>query len=212
MTYFPITEEALNYLRKKDKRLGAVIDQLGTPQIPTTANLFEALTFAIVGQQISGKACETIWRRLVELVGSVTPSHILAQSTEALRACGLSERKVEYIQDSAQRIVDGRLDIDALHHLPYEQVVAQLIELRGVGLWTAEMLMINGLHHPDVLSYGDLGIHRGLRMLYRHRNIDRSRWERYRRRYSPYGTVASIYLWAIASGDVPALTDPAPKR
>lgn len=210
--HYPITAEALDYLRKKDKRLGEVIDQLGTLQIPTTANLFEALAYAIVGQQISGKACETIWRRLTELVGAVTPTSILVQLTEALRACGLSERKVEYLQDSAQRIVDGRLDIQALHHLPYQEVVTQLTALRGVGLWTAEMLMISGLHHPDVLSYGDLGIHRGLRMLYRHRTIDRTRWERYRRRYSPYGTTASFYLWAIASGAIPSLTDPAPKR
>ena len=84
-----------------------------------------------------------------------------------------------------------------------------LCSLRGVGVWTAEMILLFCLQRPDILSYDDLAIRRGLRMVYRHREIDRERFEKYRRRYSPCGSVASLYLWAAACGAVPGLTDPA---
>ena len=87
----------------------------------------------------------------------------------------------------------------------------QLARLPGVGVWTAEMLMTFSLQRPDVISYGDLAIQRGLRMLYRHRRVDRKLFDKYRRRYAPHATVASLYLWAVAGGAVPGLTDPAPK-
>ena len=93
-----------------------------------------------------------------------------------------------------------------------EQVIRELSSLKGIGVWTAEMIMTFCMQRPDVVSYGDLAIIRGMRMLYRHREIDKEKFIRYRKRYSPYGTVASLYLWAIAGGAIPELTDPAPKR
>ena len=89
------------------------------------------------------------------------------------------------------------------------QAIAALTALRGVGVWTAEMLLLFCLQRPDVFSYGDFAIRRGLRMLYRHRELDRERFERYRRRFSPHGSVASLYIWAVACGEVEGLTDPA---
>ena len=94
-------------------------------------------------------------------------------------------------------------------HLPDQEVIRVLSALPGIGVWTAQMLLIFCLQRPDVVSFGDLGIRRGMRMLYRHREIDRERFARYARRCSPYGTVASLYLWAIAGGAIPGLTDPA---
>lgn len=96
--------------------------------------------------------------------------------------------------------MSGELDVEALRALPDEAVCAELSRLPGVGVWTAEMLMTFSLQRPNVMSYGDLAIQRGLRMLYRHRAIDRDRFEKYRRRYAPYATVASLYLWAVAGG------------
>ncbi|WP_416173761.1 DNA-3-methyladenine glycosylase family protein, partial [Clostridium perfringens] len=93
-----------------------------------------------------------------------------------------------------------------------EEVIAELSALKGIGRWTAEMIMTFCIQRPDVMSYGDLAIHRGLRMLYHHRNVDKIKFEKYRRRYSPYGTVASLYLWAIAGGAIDEMKDYAPRR
>ena len=104
------------------------------------------------------------------------------------------------------------MDLEALHTMSDEEVCRELSSLKGVGVWTAEMLMTFSMQRPDVFSFGDLAIHRGLRMLYHHRKIDKKLFEKYRRRYSPYGTVASLYLWAIAGGAIEGMRDYAPKK
>ena len=96
--------------------------------------------------------------------------------------------------------------------MPDEGVIRQLTSLNGVGVWTAEMIMIFCMQRPDIVSYGDLAIHRGMRMLYHHRNINKKLFAKYARRYSPYGTVASLYLWAIAGGAIPDMKDYAPRK
>ena len=103
-------------------------------------------------------------------------------------------------------------DIDRIEGLSDDEVIGELVKLKGVGVWTAEMLLLFCLERPDVLSYDDLAIQRGLRMVYHHRKIDRKLFEKYRRRFSPYGSVASLYLWAAAGGAVPELKDYAPKK
>ena len=102
----------------------------------------------------------------------------------------------------------GRTDLHALAQLDDEALCHALSQFRGIGVWTAEMLMLFSLQRPDIVSYGDLAILRGMRMLYRHRAITPQLFARYRRRYSPYGSTASLYLWAIAGGALPELTDP----
>jgi DNA-3-methyladenine glycosylase II len=109
----------------------------------------------------------------------------------------------------AQAVLQGELALDSLQVLPDAEVQNQLTRLKGIGPWTAEMLLIFSLERQDVVSFGDLAIQRGMRMLYRHRKITPKLFDKYRRRYSPYGSVASLYLWAIAGGAIPELTDPA---
>ena len=113
---------------------------------------------------------------------------------------------------AARKIIDGEFDIDALRDLPDEEVCARLSALEGIGVWSAEMLMLHSLQRPDILSYGDLAVRRGLRMLHGHREIDRALFEKYRRRYSPCGSVACIYLWAVSSGAIAELKDHGLKR
>lgn len=210
-SYFPYGEKELAYLKRKDKRLAEVIDKLGMVRRSTIPGLFPALVHAIVGQQISTKAHETIWQKLEDRLGEVTPEAVLARSPESLRALGISLRKVGYIQKAARKILTGELDIHSLRTMSDEEVCAKLSELDGVGTWTAEMLMLHSLLRPDVLSYGDLGIQRGMRMLYHHRKITKKLFRKYKRRYSPYGSVASIYLWAVSAGTVAGMRDYAPK-
>ncbi len=206
---FRYEEEEISALKRRDKRLAALIEAVGPIERTVIPDLFTALVHAIVGQQISTKAHETVWRRMQEQLGEITPQTILRLTPEALQAFGLSSRKAAYIRSAARKIDSGAFDIEALQQLPDDEVCARLVELDGVGVWTAEMLMIFSMQRRDVLSYGDLGIRRGLRMLYRHREIDRARFARYRKRYSPCASIASLYLWALAGGAVAGVTDPA---
>ena len=210
--YFPYGEKELAYLKKKDKRLAEVIDGLGMVERRVVPDLFTALVHSIVGQQISTKAHESIWRKIVDAFGTVTPEAMLSVPPEQLQKFGLSFRKVDYIQSAARKILSGEFNIDALRHEGDGEVCAALSSLAGVGKWTAEMLMIHSLLRPDVLSFGDLGIQRGMRMLYHHREITPALFEKYRRRYSPYATVAGIYLWEISAGKVEGMKDYAPKK
>ncbi|HML46119.1 MAG TPA: DNA-3-methyladenine glycosylase 2 family protein, partial [Clostridia bacterium] len=125
---------------------------------------------------------------------------------------GMSFRKAAYIREATERIVSGELDLHALRSLPDEAVCEQLVRLRGVGRWTAEMLLLFSLERPDIISFDDLGIHRGMRMLYGLEKVDRPQFEAYRKRYAPYASVASLYLWAISSGAIPELLDPSAAR
>lgn len=206
---FQYGEQETAYLKKRDKRLGAVIDRLGHLERPVQPDLFAALAESIVGQQISTKAQLTICARLRALLGTITPETIAAAPENALKECGMSFRKVAYLQNAARQVLSGALDLAALRTLPDEEVCRRLVALDGIGVWTAEMLMTFSMQRPDIVSFGDLAILRGMRMLYRHREIDRARFERYRRRFSPYGTVASLYLWAVSNGALPELDDPA---
>lgn len=207
----PCGEKELAYLKSKDKKLGAVIETLGALQCPVHDDVFSAVVHHILGQQISMKAQEAVWRRLSAKIASVDAAHLLALGRDKLQAVGTSFRKADYILDFADKVARGSFNIAALETMPDTEVIAALSTLKGVGAWTAEMLLIFTFRRPDVLSFGDLGIQRGLRMLYRHKEIDRKKFDRYKKRYSPCASTASHYLWAIAGGAVEGLTDPAAK-
>lgn len=210
--FFTYGEQEIAYLKSRDKRLGEVIDKVGMVKRRVIPDLFAALVHSIVGQQISTKAHETIWRKMTGAFGEVTPEKVLGLSPEELQAFGITFKKVDYIQSAARKIASGEFDIHALRTMSDAEVCAKLSELDGIGVWTAEMLMLHSLQRPDVLSFGDLAVQRGLRMLYHHRKITRPLFEKYRRRYSPYGSVACIYLWAVSAGAVSGLKDYAPKE
>ncbi len=196
-------------MARRDKRLGEAMARIGPVRRAISPDVFSSVVHSIVGQQISTAAQVTVWNRLTARFGAINASVIHAAGVEDLQSTGLSYRKVEYIKSFAQQVYEGEFDVESLRAASDEEVIARLSSLRGIGVWTAEMLMTFCLCRPDVLSYGDLAILRGLRMLYRHRDIDRVRFERYRKRYSPCATVAALYLWAIAGGALPELIDPA---
>lgn len=210
--YFAYGEKETAHLKRKDKKLAAAIDKIGQIERKTDEDLFSSVVHHIVGQQISTAAQATIWRRLNETLGGINAAAIGAASVAELQKFGMTFKKAEYIKDFAAKVQSGEFAIEALAPKTDAEVIAELSALKGIGVWTAEMIMTFCLHRPDVMSYGDLAIHRGLRMLHRHRKVDRKLFEKYRRRYSPYCTVASLYLWAIAGGAIAGLTDPAPKK
>lgn len=211
---FAYGQREIQYLSGRDGRLGAAIARIGMLEREVNADLFDALCSSILAQQVSGKAALTVYNRLQALLGgAITPEAIARMGISAIQSCGMSNRKAGYLMSLAEAVLSGRLDLHALNALPDEAVCATLVDLPGIGVWTAEMLMIFSLQRPNILSYGDFGIQRGLRMLYRKREIGKAQFARYRKRYSPYCSVASLYLWALAGGAIPGLDDPAsPKK
>lgn len=209
--YFEYGDEELAYLAARDPKLDAIIEAVGHVQRETMPDLFAALVNCIVGQQISTKAQTTIWNRVLDTFGEVTPEIMATCSDEELQRVGISFRKVSYIKGAAERVRSGELDLEALHDASDDEVRRALSALPGIGVWTAEMLMTFSMQRPNILSWGDLAIHRGLRMVYHHRRITPELFAKYRRRYSPYCSVASLYLWEVAGGAVPGLRDWAPK-
>lgn len=209
--YFDYGAREVDYLKARDRVLGEVIDQVGHVEREVDPDLFSAVVHHIVGQQISTKAQATIWARMRERLGEVNARTVAAAGTAALQSVGISLRKAEYIQDFAGKVNSGAFDLQRVAALPDSEAIEALVALKGVGVWTAEMILLFCLQRPDIFSFDDLAIQRGLRMVYRHRKIDRKLFEKYRRRFSPYGSVASLYLWAVASGAIPGKKDPAPR-
>lgn len=209
--YFDYGAREVDYLKARDRVLGEVIDQVGHVEREVDPDLFSAVVHHIVGQQISTKAQATIWARMRERLGEVNARTVAAAGTAALQSVGISLRKAEYIQDFAGKVNSGAFDLQRVASLPDSEAIEALVALKGVGVWTAEMILLFCLQRPDIFSFDDLAIQRGLRMVYRHRKIDRKLFEKYRRRFSPYGSVASLYLWAVAGGAIPGKKDPAPR-
>ena len=201
----------LAHLSARCPKLGAAIAQIGYIERERNPDLFSELMRTIIGQQISSKAMHTIWTRMKQLLGEVTPQAVVAIDPQQLQAIGVSHRKVSYMQSIAQDILAKHIDLAQLTNMSDDDIKTTLISFRGIGEWTAEMLMIFSLNRLNVLSYGDLAIQRGLRMLYRHRTITPALFAKYQRRFHPYNSVASLYLWQISAGAIPELTDPKPK-
>jgi DNA-3-methyladenine glycosylase II len=210
--FFKYGKKETAYLKSRDAMLGDAIDKIGRIKRAVDTDLFSSVIHHIIGQQISGAAQKTIWERLTAKCGEITAAAIADLSTEETQAFGMSFRKAAYIQDFTRKIIAGEFVLDALKDKSDGEIIEQLTALKGVGVWTAEMIMIFCLQRLDILSYHDLAIHRGLRMLYHHKSIDKKKFETYRRRFSPYNTVASLYLWAIAGGAIEGMKDYAPSQ
>jgi len=159
--------------------------------------LFAALVESIVGQQISNKAATTVCARLDALCG--TDAHrIHALALEEIQACGMSMRKAGYIKAIAEAAVSKAINFDELPDKSDAEIISALTAIKGIGVWTAEMLLIFSLMRPNVVSYGDLAIRRGMMNLYGLKELPKDKFARYAKRYAPYGSVASLYLWEMS--------------
>lgn len=206
---FPYGAQEITHLCRKDPKLGAAIERIGHVSREMDPDLFSSVIHHIIGQQISMAAQKTVWERFLHAVPEVTAENVLRLPQEQMQRLGMTYRKAAYIREFAQKVHSGDFDLAALDSMEDSEVLTALSSLRGIGSWTAEMLMIFSMGRPDIVSYGDLAILRGMRMLYGRKTLEHKTFERYRKRYSPYGTTASLYLWAIACGALPELKDPA---
>ena len=197
--YFPYSERELDYLAAHDAALGTVIREVGRIRREIKTDVFAALVGLIIAQQISGKAAAAVEAKLVARIGKPTPQLLASLTEEDLAACGMSRRKAGYILGAAQAALNGQVDFAALSVLSDAEVIAGLTGLSGVGRWTAEMLLIFSLARPDVISYKDFGIRKGMRLLYGLENLSRADFVRLSEAYHPYASIASFYLWHIAN-------------
>ena len=192
-------EDAKRYLSAADSVLGAVIKQLShTPErdipLKSRGNLFHTLAQSIVGQQISAAAAAAVWSRLVTFLGDVDPRRVIECSIEELRSVGLSQRKAEYLFGVAQ--ATPQLLTFPWMQMTDDEVRETLITLRGVGTWTAEMVLIFTLNRPDILPLGDVGVIRAVERLYHQgERLSKAEVEQIAERWRPYRTVAVWYLW-----------------
>ena len=198
MDFFRYSDVELEYLQRQDEVLAQAIKRIGLIERAVIPDLFTALISSIVHQQISNKAGATVWGRVIQLLGTVTPEAVTATSLEAIQRCGMSFRKAGYIKSIGTAVASGELDLAELPSLPDSEVISRLSGQPGIGVWTAEMLMIFSMQRPDVVSWHDLAIRRGMMNLYGQVELTRPQFEEYRQRYSPFGSVASLYLWQVS--------------
>jgi DNA-3-methyladenine glycosylase II len=192
------TAEIREYLTKADSIIGAVIEKYGVRDFELSTDYFDALLQNIVGQQLSGKAADTIYNRFITLIdGKLIPRKVLALDDEKLRGAGISRNKATYIKNIARAVVDGDLTLDKFADMTDATIIAQLTAIKGIGQWTAEMFLIFSLGRLDVFSKGDGGLARAINNLYgngaeilaKERLTITEAWK-------PYRSIASLYLWA----------------
>lgn len=192
---------AATHLASHDAILRPVIAQYGLPDIVPHTEYYRELVESIIGQQLSVKAAASIRRKFNDLFGGSfpTPAQILEKAPEELRLAGLSGAKAKYIQDLAQHVQDRKIKLDHLDTLSNDEIIRELIDVKGIGEWTVHMFLIFGMGRLDVLPTGDLGIKNGIRALYGFEALptpariidlaDNNNWH-------PYESVASWYIWA----------------
>ncbi len=208
-------KKARDALAAADPAMAALIERIGKIDLETRLrrrseerppDAYGALLRAIVGQQLSTKAARTIYLRVCDLFGGTTPSpeQLLDASEKDLRGCGLSGRKVEYVRDLAAHVLSGELELDRLDELSDEEAIAELVAVRGLGQWTAEMFLLFHLERPDVLSGGDLGIRKAVQIEYGLEEMPApQRVLDIGEPWRPYRSLASLYLWESLA-NVPA--------
>lgn len=189
-------DDAKAYLSKKDKTLKKLIDTYHGEAMQLKGDYFQTLARSIVGQQISVKAADSVWARVCTQVGAITPKNVLAASEPELRSCGLSGRKVEYMHSIARFFIEREDDIAQWDEVDDATIIKQLTEIKGIGVWTAEMFLLFALGRPDIFPLLDIGM---LKAIYLHYNdgekMGKADVIALGAKWQPYRTVATWYLW-----------------
>jgi DNA-3-methyladenine glycosylase II len=188
--------DACKHLINKDRVMKRLIPQFGEACLQTRGDAFATLARSVVGQQISVKAAQTVWNRFAALSAQMTPDHVLKLKIDDMRGAGLSARKVEYLVDLALHFERGALHVTQWAQMDDEAIIAELVAIRGIGRWTAEMFLIFHLMRPDVVPLDDVGLINGIRKCYfSGEAVSRSDVREVAQAWAPYRTVATWYIW-----------------
>jgi DNA-3-methyladenine glycosylase II len=191
-------EQAIRHLRKADPVMRDVIRKAGPFTMQLHRNRFRALVFSILGQQISGKAAASIRARLIEYLKpeQISPQSIARLTPEKLRSVGVSPQKAKYLLDLATQVAEGKLRLDRVARMSDENVIDALVQVKGIGVWTAQMFLIFSLGRPDVFPHDDLGVRSAIRNLYGLDELpNKEISHRIATLWRPYASVASWYCW-----------------
>jgi DNA-3-methyladenine glycosylase II len=195
-----VLPEIMVYLKRSDPILAGLFNKIQPTVLRPSKNYFESLAGAIISQQLSGKAADTILKRFKALFGPKgfpSPAQVLARSDSDLRAVGVSGAKASYIKNLAAAFEDNSLDFNRINKKTDEEIIEMLVKIKGIGRWTAEMFLIFSLGRPDVFSFGDLGLRNAVKKLYKLRkDPSPARLQQLSKRWQPHRTTASLYLWA----------------
>lgn len=193
---------ACDHLMKKDRVMRRLVPKFIGASIETRGEPFVTLARSVVGQQISVKAAQSVWDRFSALMKSVNPRAVSKLTVEDMRAAGLSGRKVEYIKDLADYFQTGKVSVKQWDAMEDEAIIAELIAIRGIGRWTAEMFLMFYLRRPDVLPLDDVGLLNGISKLYfSDEPVSRSEVRDLARAWEPYRSVATWYIWRSLDPD-----------
>ena len=188
--------DACTQLGKRCKVMKKLIKTYPEAQLRTRGDPFQTLARAIVGQQISVKAAQSVWNKTVVVVGKITPKNMLAVTPDALRSAGNSRQKIAYMQDLAAHFADGRIKPRRWHSMAEDDVIGELVEVKGIGRWTAEMFLIFYLMRPNVFPVDDIGLVRAIeRHFHDGDRLTKAEVLAYAERWAPWNTVATWYLW-----------------
>ena len=202
----PYWAEACRHLMKRDRVMKKLIPQFPDVTLQSRADPFTTLARSVIGQQISVKSAQAAWHRFVKLLPEVSPAGVLALAPEAMRAAGLSARKIDYLVALARHFESGDLHVEAWHDMDDESIIQELVAIRGIGRWTAEMFLIFYLLRPNVLPLDDAGLIRGISESYfSGEPVSRSEAREVAAAWSPYCSVATWYIWRSLD-PVPAAT------
>ncbi len=189
-------DDACRHLTKSDRVMNRLIPQFGEARLESRGDAFVTLARSIVGQQISVKAAQTVWDRFAKLSRRLTPGQVLKLKVDDMREAGLSARKVEYLVDLALHFEQAQVSVKAWTHMSDEDIIAELIAIRGIGRWTAEMFLIFHLMRPNVLPLDDVGLINGIsRNYFSGEAVSRSEAREVAQAWAPYCSVATWYIW-----------------
>jgi DNA-3-methyladenine glycosylase II len=188
--------DACKHLVKKDRVMKRLIPQFGEACLQSRGDAFVTLARSIVGQQVSVKAAQTVWDRFALLPRKITPANVLKLKVDDMRAAGLSARKVEYIVDLALHFDNGALHVKKWSEMTDDAIIEELVAIRGIGRWTAEMFLMFHLMRPNVLPLDDLGLINGISHNYfSGEAVSRSEAREVAAAWAPYCSVATWYIW-----------------
>jgi DNA-3-methyladenine glycosylase II len=189
-------DEACRYLAKRDRVMKRLIPQFGTACLQSRGDAFTTLARSIVGQQISVKAAQSVWDKFAKLPRKMVPANVLKLKVDDMRAAGLSARKIEYLVDLALHFDSGAIHVEAWNAMGDEEIITELVGIRGIGRWTAEMFLIFHLMRPNVLPLDDVGLITGIsRNYFSGDPVSRSDAREVAAAWSPYCSVATWYIW-----------------
>ncbi|KAH8583544.1 DNA-3-methyladenine glycosidase [Cryptosporidium sp. chipmunk genotype I] len=196
---FNYTEEELELLKLRDEKMKIIIEEIGYIERECIDDLFQGLFYIIIGQQVSQKAQASIWEKAKVILKNIDPETISKYSVDEIKKVGVSFKKATFIKGIAEKIVNKEINLSLLYEKDDQEVCEELTKLNGIGVWSAEMAMIFCMNRKNVFSFSDTAIKRALKMIYGHKEISKDIFENYRRLFSPYCSIVSLYLWEISN-------------